>query len=108
MMNFDIDRIIESLYQYCDNENKNGELARDLEYIIEKLNEKYYDGEVPRVINAFQDCSVNEFYEMEYNVENVKAIKKVKSPDIAFIAAHVGFIFGALYAENSRLHFCEE
>ena len=110
MIYFDLDRI-EALieeYNYFDGDGKNTDICYELTTAWDKLKDLYCGDEVNRVINAFQDCSLDEFGDAEYNAENVKAIKKVKSPDIAFIAAYVGFIFGALYAENSRLHFCED
>ena len=81
-------------------------LADDASFILESLADDYLNNEVQRVINSFQNCSFEDFGNVTcYNPDNVKAVKGIKTPDIAYIAAQVGFIAGILYAENQRFNF---
>lgn len=81
-------------------------LADDVSFIFESLAADYRNNEVQRVINSFQNCSLEEFGNVTaYNPDNVKAIKGIKTPDIAYIAAQIGFIAGILHAENERFNF---
>ena len=107
MINFNYDKICYMLDCYLGSENSNKALADDLEYLRIKLDEDaeifYFNGEINRVMNSFKIE-----HRDELTAQNIKAIKGVKSQDIAFIAAHVGFLFGALFAENKRLDFFKE
>ena len=103
MINFDYDKICYMLDCYLGAENS----VKALVYLKNKLDEEaevsYCNNEINRVMNSFKLEHSNELA-----AQNIKAIKGVKSQDIAFIAAHVGFLFGALFAENHRLNFFEE
>ena len=107
MINFDYDKICYMLDCYLGAENSVKALVDDLVYLKNKLDEEaevsYCNNEINRVMNSFKLEHSNELA-----AQNIKAIKGVKSQDIAFIAAHVGFLFGALFAENHRLNFFEE
>ena len=82
------------------------ELADDASFILDSLAADYCNNEVQRVINSFQNCSFEDFGNVTcYNSDNVKAVKGIKTPDIAYIAAQVGFVAGILYAENQRFNF---
>lgn len=110
MIKFNADKIRDMLAEYLYNDELNGK--RDpkifdiLEYLFEQMSEienfDYQRGEVDRVLNSFQLC-----IDSEMTRENIEGVRGVKSPDVAFIASHYGFIFGLLCAENARLHFSD-
>lgn len=105
MIKFDAEVIndLVSTYLYEDIEGRDSKIYSDVEYYWEKIQEifsDYRNGEVSRVLNSFQLCEDN-----EDERENKKAVRGVKSEDVAFIASHYGFIFGLVWAENRRLGF---
>ena len=104
MVTFDFDELNEMAAAYSDCPDKNARIDDDVAYLMEKLNEfatfEYTNGEIARVLNSFK----LEF-DSEDTRENYRAIKGVKSVDVAFIASQVGFVAGILHAENKRLNF---
>lgn len=108
MIKFDADYIRDMVatYIYDDIEGRNEKIYSALSYLYEKMEEvercDFYNREVTKVLNSFQLC-----VDSDMVLEKQKAVRGVKSPDVAFIAAHYGFMFGLVWAENQRLKFYE-
>lgn len=88
MIHFNVDKVFNDAAEYIYSDEKKP-LADDVEYLYERLCNMEYEythGEVSKVINAI-NLSVDD----EEEQENIKAIKGVKSADIAWIASHFGF-----------------
>ena len=107
MIDFDADRIRDLVATYINDdriEGRDPKVLDDLSYMYDKLmeieREEFYNGEVTKVLNSFQLAKIS-----EENCNRAKAIRGVKSADIAFIAANYGFMFGMAYAEQRRLGF---
>ena len=98
MVHFDLDKVFDMAAEFAD-EHKNSPLADDVEYLFEWLGgmrNAYTNGEVARVVNSLSVAlHTDEDYE-----EMKKSIRGIKSEDIAWIAAHFGFLYGMLYAAN--------
>ena len=87
MVNFNLDKVFDMAAEFAD-EHKNSPLADDVEYLFEWLGgmrNAYTNGEVARVVNSLSVA---------------KSIRGIKSEDIAWIAAHFGFLYGMLFATN--------
>ena len=98
MVNFNLDKVFDMAAEFAD-EHKNSPLADDVEYLFERLGgmkNSYTHSEVARVVNSL---SVALYTDEDYD-EMKKSIRGIKSEDIAWIAAHFGFLYGMLYAAN--------
>lgn len=98
MIRFDLDKVFDMAAEFAD-EHKNSPLADDVEYLFERLGgmrNAYTNGEVARVVNSL---SVTLHTDEDYD-EMKKSIRGIKSEDIAWIAAHFGFLYGMLFAAN--------
>ena len=108
-MRFDfgeINSMIDELAYNEDTDKIAQKLSDSAAYIRDALNDEYINNEINRVMDCFQNCTTDDFGEIySYNADNVKEVRGIKKPDIAYIAAHVGFIAGILYAENERFNF---
>ena len=98
MVRFDLDKVFDMAAEFAD-EHKNSPLANDVEYLFEWLGgmrDAYTNGEVARVVNSLSIslCEDEDYDEMK------KSIRGIKSEDVAWIAAHFGFLYGMLYAVN--------
>lgn len=104
MLNLDWDTVNEMAVAYLEHPDKNSKIADDVSYFLDEFNRDvtvcFRHGEVYRVLNSFK-LEV----ESEDTSKNMKAVKGIKSQDVAYIAAHVGFIAGILHAENLRINF---
>ena len=105
--NANIIRDMIATYVYEDIKGREPEVYDALSYLNEKFQEiemwSFQNGEVERVLNSFRLCA-----DSEMTRENEKAVRGVKVVDVAFIAAHYGFMFGLVWSENRRLKFYEE
>ncbi len=64
----------------------------------------YPNGEVSTVLNILAPPEDDDDFVNPFRKKNA-ALKKIKPFDIAFIALHYGFMYGACWAENQRLNF---
>ena len=97
MVRFDLDKVFDMAAEFAD-KHKNSSLADDVEYLFEWLSgmrDAYTNGEVERVVNA-----LGLSFDNEEEAEMKKSIRGIKSEDVAWIAAHFGFLYGMLYAAN--------
>ena len=98
MIKFDLDIVFDMAAEFAE-EHKNSPIANEVEYLFEWLGGMrgaYVNGEVARVVNSLTVslCEDEDYEEMK------KSIRGIKSEDIAWIAAHFGFLYGMLYATN--------
>lgn len=102
MIKFDLDEAFEMATEFIyDDENKNSPLANDVEYLFEFLSgmrEEYTYEEVARVVNSLSVL----IYDDDDLAELKKTLRGIKSEDIAWIAAHFGFLYGILFAINHK------
>ena len=109
MIQFDKDMIddLVTTYLYDDIEGRNEDVHSYVEYLWEQLDLMscyYYHGEIRKVLKTFETC---EPIDEDDEPPKKKAVKGVKSEDVAFIATHYGLLYGLVTAENARLHFWE-
>lgn len=110
MIDLNADMVRDMLAEYLNNDELDGKrdqkIYGDLSYLAEKMEEieiwSFPNGEVEKVLNSLKICA-----DGEMERENQKAVRGIKNADVAFIAAHYGFMFGLVWSENLRLKFYE-
>ena len=110
MINFDLDKVFDMAAEYISQQEgkPSSRLVDDVEYLFERLGDMsrkgYTNGEVPRVVNSLSIV----LHEADDYEEMRKSIRGIKSEDIAWIAAHFGFLYGMLYVLKYKGDFVEE
>lgn len=98
------------IYLYGDIENRNEEVLSAAHAIWDKMQDLeencYFDGEIAKVLNFFKAPSIDDDdFDLEEPQKKKSPLDKVKKADAVFLAMHFGFLYGLIYAENSRLHY---
>ena len=100
------------IYLYGDIEGRNEEVVRAAQAVWDKMQDLeencYFDGEIAKVLNFFKRPSIDDdhYYDLEEEPQKKKSpLDKVRKADAVFLAMHFGFLYGLIYAENSRLHY---
>ena len=95
------------VYVYGDIEGRNKETWETAQAVWEKMTELeevcFFDGEIAQVLNFFKDSGVEKIYDPDLPQKN--PLSKVRKNDAVYLAMHFGFLYGLIFAENSRLHF---
>ena len=108
MVKFDVEiiRVMVEMYIYGDVEGRNENIHSVLTKIYEDTREAedydYTKYEVKKILESFQPCESEEYYE-----KKIRAVRRVKTEKAALISAYYGLMFGLAWAENERLHYYE-